>query len=233
MNNPHIYVIHLKERTDRKKQFLRAWTPNPKNLHWFPAVRGMDLPDSTLAAFRTAARTRKARAGRVGCYCSHVAAIETAIKKNHFPLLILEDDAIPTKHLQDLPTLFNTAPEAANLLYFGALPVAGKRRATGYCQTLESSESGGWHIPPASIALYGGHAYGFRTRDAAQDVLAHLKDNKITYDSALLRYQKKYRDKVSVHCPFQFYQAEGYSDIENTKRPKRGVKSETLRRQRN
>jgi GR25 family glycosyltransferase involved in LPS biosynthesis len=231
MNNPHIYVIHLKDRTDRKKQFLRAWVPTPPNLHWFPAVLGAALPDSTLATFRIVAKTRKARAGRVGCYCSHVAAIETAIQQDHFPLLILEDDALPTKSLQDLTTLFETAPEAANLLYFGALPVAGKRRATGYCRALGP----GWHTPPAEVALYGGHAYGFRTREAAQDVLAHLKSNKITYDSALLRYQKKYRDKVSVHCPFQFYQAEGYSDIENTKRAKRGKslkKSETLKRQR-
>jgi hypothetical protein len=46
-----------------------------------------------------------------------------------------------------------------------------------------------------------------------------LKENKMTYDSALVRYTKLNRDRVAVHCPFQFVQAEGYSNIEGMLRP--------------
>jgi len=216
MSSPHIYVIHLKERKDRKTQFRKAWATvgNTEHLHWFPAVLGAALPDSTLAAFRTAARTRKARAGRVGCYCSHVAAIETAIKKDHFPLLVLEDDAIPNNPTASLATLFDAAPKTATLLYFGGSAVVGKRRNKTYC-----AARGRWSPIPLGTSFYGAYAYGIRTRAAAEELVAHLKSNKMTYDSALIRYQKTNRSQVSVYCPYPIGHAAGYSDIEDTDRP--------------
>jgi hypothetical protein len=215
---PHIYVIHLKHRTDRKKKFLEAWTLPTRNLHWFTAVDGSKLSDTKLAAFRTVAKTRKARAGRVGCYCSHVAAIQKAIQMNHFPLLILEDDAVASAEV-DLANLFADAPKDAALLYFGALPVKQRKRVTAkqYCSTHT-----GWRQPVDDVSLYGGHAYGFATKEAAQEIVSFLHDNKITFDSALLRFTKAYRSRVAVHCPFVFFQSDGFSDIEGVVRPARG-----------
>ena len=48
-----------------------------------------------------------------------------------------------------------------------------------------------------------------------------FKENKMTYDSALVRYTKLHKEQVAVHCPFQFIQSEGYSDIEDMRRPVR------------
>jgi GR25 family glycosyltransferase involved in LPS biosynthesis len=218
---PHIYVIHLKTRTNRESQFKSAWSsaglPTDR-LHWFDAVEGAKLSNAALANFRTVARTRRARAGRAGCYCSHVAAIEQAIANDHFPLLILEDDAIPSNNIGDLADLFSSAPAAANLLYFGALPVRARRAVKDLCTRRRRRP---WASPPADVKLYGGHAYGFRTAKAASHVLALLKSNKITFDSALVRYQKLFRPLVAVHCPFQFYQSEGYSNIEGMQRERR------------
>jgi len=217
---PHTYVIHLKHRKDRKKQFIDAWTNatlSTDHLHWFPAVLGTSLSDAKLANFRTAARTRKARAGRVGCFCSHVAALERAVRLNHFPLLILEDDAIPFSGTQpDIAALFDSAPPSANLLYFGALPVRERKPVKTFCRSRN-----GWSTPPSDIQLYGGHAYGFPSVEAGASVLSFLKENKMTFDSALIRYTKENRSHVAVHCPFIFHQSEGYSDIEATTRPPR------------
>ena len=220
--NPHVYVINLKHRTDRKKQFQTAWSAAKdhhgvptKNLHWYSAVLGSDLSDKQLNSFRIMAKTRKARAGRVGCYCSHTAAIKKAIRHNHFPLLVLEDDAVPTQHIENLTDLFGSAPQDAALLYFGALPVFQRKRVKNYCEG-----KSGWFSPGAgNEQLYGGHAYGFATKEAAQEVVDFLEKNKMTFDSALIRYTKLNRARVAVHCPFQFVQAEGYSNIEGMTRP--------------
>ena len=219
---PHVYVINLKHRTDRKKQFQEAWTAAgkhhhvpTKNVHWYSAVLGSDLSDKQLASFRIMAKTRKARAGRVGCYCSHTAAIQKAIRHNHFPLLVLEDDSVPTPHIEDLADLFADAPSQAALLYFGALPVVARKRVKTYCQGRD-----GWFSPGSSSEqLYGGHAYGFATKESAQEVVDFLTKNKMTFDSALVRYTKLNRGRVAVHCPFQFVQTEGYSNIEGMLRP--------------
>lgn len=225
MAEPHIYIIHLKHRTDREKQFTAAWAaaglPTDR-LHWFPAVEGATLSNAALANFRTVARTRRARAGRVGCYCSHVAAIEEAIRRNHFPLLILEDDAVPAKEIRKpLSTLFKSAPRTTTLLYFGALPVKDRKAIKAYCDPSTKSTRKTWKRHRSDTQLYGGHAYGFRTAAAATDVLSLLRANKMTYDSALVRYQKLHPERVAVHCPFQFYQSEGYSNIEGTRRAAR------------
>jgi GR25 family glycosyltransferase involved in LPS biosynthesis len=222
---PHVYIIHLPARTDREEQFKAAWAtaglPTDR-LHWFAAVEGAKLTNAQLANFRTVARTRRARAGRVGCYCSHVAAIEAAIKADHFPLLILEDDAVPATEMTPaaFAKLFTASPAKANLLYFGALPVRDRRAVKNYC-TRRRSRSPWVSPPPKHTQLYGGHAYGFRTAAAAQHVLELLRDNRITFDSALVKYQKLHPSHVAVHCPFQFYQAEGYSNIEGTRRARR------------
>jgi len=213
---PHVYIIHLKHRTDRRQQFEAAWKaaglPTDK-LHWFPAVLGAALPNSAFADFHTVARTRKARAGRLGAYLSHTGAMAAAIARNHFPLLILEDDAIPVGS-PDLGALFAAAPATANLLYFGALPVKDRKADKRYC----TRRRRGFHPVGRGIQLYGGHAYGFRDTAAATTALDFLRQRQMTFDSALVRYQKAHPGAVSVMCPFVFRQAEGYSDIEGTVR---------------
>ena len=213
----HVYVIHLKERVDRKEQFLGATKAlqTQATIHWFPAVNGSTLSDTQLATYPMKGKTRKAKAGRVGCYCSHVAALAQAISKNHFPLLILEDDSLPSATAANIADLFASAPAQATLLYFGALPVRKRRTVKNYCG---SSKTNIWQPVRSDTQLYGGHAYGFRTQAAAEEMVVFLKANRVTFDSALVRYQKKHRDRVAVLCPFQFYQAAGMSNIEGVYR---------------
>ena len=234
-HSPHIYVIHMPRRTNRYEQFQTAWTAvgypaSNIHLHWYDAVEGIKLPPSAFTGFHTVARTHRARAGRLGAYLSHTGAIAAAIAANHFPLLILEDDAVPTPELQNpdtLRALFATAPATANLLYFGAIPVSNRKSNKGFCDRSRTTRkrtkrttTGSWspRAPTPATQLYGGHAYGFPNAAAAQQVLTELLKSRITFDSALVRYQKKFPDKVAVYCPFVFRQAEGFSNIEGVQR---------------
>ncbi len=134
MESPHVYIIHLKKRADRRAQFTAAWAAAglpTEHLHWYDAVEGIKLPPSAFNGFHTVARTRKARAGRLGAYLSHTGAIAAATAANHFPLLILEDDALPTLTDTEFRNLFVGAPAEARLLYFGALPVKDRKAVKG------------------------------------------------------------------------------------------------------
>lgn len=232
----HVYIIHLPRRTDRYEQFRAAWdaaagTLSSANfhLHWYDAVEGVTLPPSAFSGFHTVARTHRARAGRLGAYLSHTGAIAEAIRSNHFPLLILEDDAVPVQNPQILRSLFADAPSTANLLYFGALPVKDRKADKEFCTRRRSTNTNTrthtrtrkrrrWFATDSDVRLYGGHAYGFQHSAAAQHVLSALLTSRITFDSALVRYQKKFPNKVAVHCPFLFRQAEGFSNIEGVRR---------------
>jgi hypothetical protein len=215
MTQPHVYVINLKKRADRKRQFQEAWSaaglPTGR-LHWYEAVEGITLPNAAFADFHTVARTRRARAGRLGAYLSHTGAISTAIANNHFPLLILEDDAVPAGPV-DPGHIMSTAPANARLLYLGALPVKERKAVKRYC-----TRRRGFGRIPRDTQLYGGHAYGFRTAEDATHVLEFLQQRQMTFDSALVRYQKAHQSAVAVYCPFAFQQAEGFSNIEGTTR---------------
>jgi Glycosyltransferase family 25 (LPS biosynthesis protein) len=213
MTEPWVYIIHLKKRKDRFIQFKNAWKKNnlpTEKLYWFSAYEGSKI---TVPGFKTQARTLKRKQGRCGCYASHLGAIKRAIEKNHFPLLILEDDAIP-KLTMDYAHLFADTPANAKLLYFGALPVKEKKRYH-LCQTRKS----GWNLGDSNVQLYGGHAYGFKTKSDAEEVLEFLQKTKITFDSALIKYRKIHPSETYIFCPFQFYQSEGYSNIEDEQRP--------------
>jgi len=212
---PHVYVIHLEKREDRFTQFSNAWKKNnlpTEKLNWFSAYEGSKI---TVPGFKTQAKTQKGKEGRWGCYASHVSAIQTAIEKNHFPLLILEDDAIPNLTI-DYAHLFADIPANSKLLYFGALPVKARKKYD-LCKTLKS----GWSLVDQNVQLYGGHAYGFKEKSDAEEVLQFLQKTKITFDSALIRYRKIHLSETYILSPFQFYQSEGYSDIEDVQRPVR------------
>jgi GR25 family glycosyltransferase involved in LPS biosynthesis len=58
-----------------------------------PALFPPAIPAAKLL-FKTLAKTLAGKQGRLGCYTSHVRVIQKALQENHFPLIILEDDAV-------------------------------------------------------------------------------------------------------------------------------------------
>ena len=210
----YTYVINLARRPDRKEQLLRAWAAAAlptENLHFVEAVDGLTLPADALPSFRFNSRSPSARImGRKACYLSHRKAIAQAIKENHFPLLILEDDSLPTESLTSYALSHMFLGAEANLVYFGALPVKDRKRAKDY----ESSLTHGWNALTPGVSLYGGHAYGVPTRAAAEELFTYLLAHPMTFDSALVKYQKQHSEKVAIMSPGMFRQSEGVSDRE-------------------
>jgi len=208
--DPHVYVIHMKHRVDRYEQFLKNWTAagqSTEKLHWHDAVDGRTLSQETLASFKGVNKCARTRAAQCGCYMSHMSAIAAAIRNNHFPLLILEDDAVISGPV-DLGAVMLSTPDTSFLLYLGGLPVEGRSRAKHYGVREE-----GWHSIPEGIRMYGGHAYALLHAVAAEHVLAHLQKYSGALDTSLVRYQSMYHEFVFAYKSFLFYQAAGVSDI--------------------
>lgn len=208
---PYIYVINLKRRTDRYQLFLSSWDAvglSKERLVWHEAVDGRTLPDAAFVTFKGVTKNRQRLAGQLGCFLSHVTVIQKAIDSEHFPLLILEDDAVVTGPI-DLSAILATAPPDARLLYLGGLPVIGRARAKMHADT-------GFH-PLGDIRMYGGHAYVIPNKSAAAHILEHLQKHQLPFDSSLVRYQKMH-PHVYAYSPFVFYQRQGISDIEGVVR---------------
>jgi GR25 family glycosyltransferase involved in LPS biosynthesis len=211
-----IYIINLKKRKDRKALFLlhTATQLQEETLVWVEAVDGSTVPEQELIGFKWSSKNIEKKKRTYGCYKSHCKAIQQAIQSNRFPALILEDDAVLTE-TNKLDELFASAPENTTLLYFGALlchhwALGGKK----YTPTQEENKFE-WVQLPEAISIFGGHAYGFKTKEAAEEVLEFLQGLPAAADYTLTQYRKYNPEKVRIFLPLQFIQRPGFSDIEN------------------
>jgi len=210
-----IYIINLEKRKDRKALFLSETAPQlqEESFVWVNAMDGSTVPEQDLIGFKWSSKNIEKKKRAYACYKSHCKAIEQAIQSNHFPALILEDDA----SLQDkinLKELFDTAPEETTLLYFGGLLCT--HHSLGGRKWIPSQEENKfeWVKLPETISIFGGHAYGFKTREAAEEVLKFVQSLPAASDYTLTRYRKHNPEKVRIFLPLQFHQRPGFSDIE-------------------
>jgi hypothetical protein len=182
-----VYVINMPHRTDRKEKFLSKWNQPDCTLIWY------SVDDSNLVI--TPDLTKK-EIGRLSCYNSHKQVLRKALLNNHFPLLILEDDAVMTEE-QNLNTLMLLLP-ADKMIYFGALPVKDRKKYTG--------------IIDDDVHLYGAHSYAFKNKEVAIFILENLQRPPI--DSCYVDIRKKYPGKFGFLSRWIFSQDTGFSDIE-------------------
>ena len=211
-----IYIINLNKRKDRKALFLSETATHLQedSLIWVDAMDGSTVTEQEITGFKYSSKNTDKKKRTYGCYKSHYKAIQQAIQSNCFPALILEDDAF-LQETTNLTELFASAPENTTLLYFGALlcthwSLGGKKwRPTEEYNKFE------WVKLPESISIFGGHAYGFKTREAAEEVLKFLLSLPAAVDYTLTQYRKHNPEKVRIFLPLQFVQRPGFSDIEN------------------
>jgi len=99
-------VLNLERREDRRKHFVE--NTNLTDWEFFDAIDG-NLYDfkrlqaegfSTFKAYRDPILNRKLTKGEIGCYLSHRALWIECLKRNE-PILILEDDAIQLKDIDE------------------------------------------------------------------------------------------------------------------------------------
>ncbi|AQP34983.1 glycosyltransferase family 25 protein [Vibrio anguillarum] len=108
-----IYVINLPSSVDRRQQILEAFNHIDVKFEFFEAVDGRKgLPDDLIGLpddkHRILFRSRPLSPGERGCYASHYKLWQKCVELDK-PILILEDDCLPTEHfkeiLESLPTL--------------------------------------------------------------------------------------------------------------------------------
>lgn len=182
-----VYVINMPHRLDRKEKFLKLWNQPDCTLIWYT------VDDSELAVPLYSSPKQIAR---LSCYNSHVQVLKTALAKNHFPLLVLEDDALMNEE-QNLNTLMHLLP-ADKMIYFGALPVKDRKRHT--------------EVINDDVQLYGAHAYGFKNKEIVAFILQNLSRPPI--DSVYVAIRKKYPDMFAWLSRWIFTQDVSFSDIE-------------------
>ena len=93
------YVINLKRREDRRKNFLEV--NSHLSVEFIEAVDGQELNHATLVQsgfdtnrlWRDPFKNRKLTRGEIGCFLSHARAW-TACKNLNEPIMVFEDDAI-------------------------------------------------------------------------------------------------------------------------------------------
>lgn len=182
-----VYVINMAHRVDRKEKFLSNWNQPDCTLIWH-TVDDSDLiipPDLT-----------KRNKARLSCLNSHKQVLRKAILNNHFPLLILEDDAFMTEE-QDLNNLMFALP-SDKMIYFGAFAVKDRKKYTG--------------IIDNDVQLYGTHSYAIKNKDTAIFMLENLRRPPV--DSCYIAIRKKYPGKFGFLSRWIFKQSNGFSDIE-------------------
>jgi hypothetical protein len=202
------FCINLERRGDRKAAFTESFKRaglDESRLEFIKAVDGRMLGEESLVGFHHNPRqTLPNKLGRLGCYKSHCIAIRAALLRNEWPAVIFEDDVAISPHIKAAIT----STPSADLAYLGALPVIDRTRVALLGE--------GWITPPRFVKLYGGHAYMLPSREAASRLLEFVKRHPMTFDSALVRYQKQPSTEIRVHLPFAAVQAAGVSDIDTS-----------------
>jgi glycosyl transferase family 25 len=133
---PLIYVINLDRDTERMASIRANLDSLGMPFERLPAIMGKDVPDweklVDLSTYAWRNRLDMPRAGEVGCYLSHLVAMETFLKTDAPWCVILEDDvevlpacadvlrSLAEKDDWDLVKLFN---------FHSGMPV--KKRALG------------------------------------------------------------------------------------------------------
>lgn len=107
-----IFVISLTTATERRKRVQKVMDEMHIHFEFFDAINGFnglperlaDLPDDF---HRNIFRSRPLTPGEKGCYASHYLLWEKCLELNE-PILILEDDFLPTQYFSDVLTTLNS-----------------------------------------------------------------------------------------------------------------------------
>ncbi|MEI9899709.1 MAG: glycosyltransferase family 25 protein [Hyphomicrobium sp.] len=85
-----------------------------------PGIEGLDVPAQFRGFFFEGEHVHsKLKPGEIGCYASHLVAMEQILERNLDYALILEDDAVvPPDILTTLANILNTVPDGWDLIHF-------------------------------------------------------------------------------------------------------------------
>lgn len=121
MNNAkHIeyaFVINLKERTDRMKQFKNNFKNTDLNVVHWDATNGRKLSKKQISDITTEFCRKYCSYGMIGCADSHISIWRHMVKNNLDNVLILEDDSEPINKNEKFKLI--DLPNDYDLFYLG------------------------------------------------------------------------------------------------------------------
>lgn len=178
---PPVFVINLDSSPDRMAMMAQRLTEAGIPFRRVPGVLGRDLPEweswVDLERYPALNRAPKPKPGEVGCYLSHLRALETFLASGEPWGVILEDDAEPLPGLkQTLDDLGEAGDwDVVKLFCFHSGTPVGKRRL-----------SQGRRLAVHLTRTTSNAAYAVN-RHAAEVLLRHLRPMREQVDHAIDR----------------------------------------------
>lgn len=175
---PAIYLINLDRDTERLREFMTANCPLGLRIIRVPGVLGKDviLPPVDLEGYRRLnAGGGPPKAGEIGCYLSHIKAMEVFLGSQEPWCIIMEDDAVlKSDSLSALKCLGEAKTwDVAKLFYFH------------YGFPLRMHQLGERHHLTLHLARTTSSAAYAITREAALKFTTHLLPIREPIDHAL------------------------------------------------
>ena len=121
MNNyfDKVYVISLRKETERRNNITKKLNDIGLKFEFFDAIDG-----SVLNYLWKNVSDRFINANYMACLLSHLSIYKDALSKGYKRPLILEDDAVPKKTINnDFEIIKSQIPEDYDLLYLGYIPL--------------------------------------------------------------------------------------------------------------
>lgn len=124
-----VYVINLKRRPDRWDMIKKHFENTGLELNRIDAVDGSLLTEKEVKNITTPLSFQLASNGMIGCWQSHVNIWKKIVDNNEDRVLILEDDAFPTKYFDKLEEYWALVPDEWDIVYLGCLGSSNIDRA--------------------------------------------------------------------------------------------------------
>ncbi len=127
----HIYIINLKNRTDRKQLMTNRLKENNLNNYTFiDAINANDILDEYSFAKQNK-KTNIVTAGHYACAKSHIKTLTTFLNSQYNYALILEDDVLFKKNfIKKINSMY--IPDKYDIIYFGGLTNYNKLFLDGF-----------------------------------------------------------------------------------------------------
>ena len=176
------YVINMDSATDRLRAIEAQFAQLGLKFIRVPAIKGTDVisdfsPEEK-ARFLTC-HGREIKPGELGCYLSHLAAMETFLQSNHQIAIILEDDAVLPLEQVD----FKDVLSLNNRKMWDFIRLQSRRRSKFlHLADLNSTYILGLNVTRST----GATGYGVN-RKAAESLLTSLKTIEVPFDHAFDR----------------------------------------------
>ena len=198
-----IFIINLKERTDRKQSILNELHKNGIiNFEFFNAIKPkiQDIHKWNIkfcSHHKGLQNILGYKTGALGCLLSHYSIIKTSLKRNYEKIMILEDDAI----FKNDPNILGKYMDELNnfdMLYLSGSHLGTKEKINNNIIKIKGTYTTTGYI-------------------ITRPVMEYLVKNIEGYSKEIdVFYAEEIQPIFNCYCtiPHIIYQNEGYSDIQ-------------------